>query len=159
MMRAASKIVTSAHSPGRSRPRSKRTDLGRVRRRHLPDRFLHREDLRVAHVAAEHARKRAVVARVRVTRGERAVGRDGPAIRADGDEGLRQRMTHVLLAVVEVDGRDRAAVLGQELEEHVDREACREPAMTSFIRLPSNCLYFGFESVTSSMPSQLPVAV
>src|SRR5580704_10390659 len=57
---------------------------------------------------------------MRISRSQRACLGDRRAIRSDGNEGLAQRVLHVFLGVMEVDGGDRAAVFFEQLEEHVD---------------------------------------
>jgi hypothetical protein len=123
--RSASNTVTSAHCPGRSRPAVVDADLGGVRRGHLAHGVLEREQLLLAHVAAEHAGERAVVTRMGVAlRGHADL--HGRAVRADGHERLAQRELHVLFGVVEVDGRHGAAVREQRVEQNVHRLLVRK---------------------------------
>ena len=101
--------------------------LGGIRRGHLADRLLHRDHLLVAHVAPEHARKRAEVARMRIARGQRTLRRHRRPVRADRDPRLLQRVPHVVLGVVEVDRRHRAVVVHPAARTARRCPACRAP--------------------------------
>src|SRR5262245_20352876 len=58
---------------------------------------------------------------MRMASSQRALGFDGGAVRADRYEWLFERVAHVFFRVVEINGRDRALIFNEQLEQHVKR--------------------------------------
>src|SRR5262245_14450679 len=62
---------------------------------------------------------------MRMAGGQRAFVLDGGSVRAYRDEGLFERISHVIFRMMEINGRDRAAVLGQQLEQNIEGRLAR----------------------------------
>src|SRR5262245_39442222 len=58
---------------------------------------------------------------MRMAGGQRAFVLDGAAVRAYRYERLFERISHVIFRMMEINGRDRAVILRQQLEQNIER--------------------------------------
>src|SRR6266480_3677334 len=97
------------------------SDFRGVERSHFAHGIFKPEQTAFAHVNAQHARKRAEAARVRIAASQRPLYCQRGTVRADRAPRLAQREVHVFLRVVRIDRAYRSVLLDEQIEQNVER--------------------------------------